>query len=67
MISVVLNGEKKSAPAESSLQTAIDQWQLGEKKFAVAVNSQFIPRSQYAEILLKEGDDIELLVPMQGG
>ncbi|WP_086930283.1 sulfur carrier protein ThiS [Agarilytica rhodophyticola] len=35
--------------------------------FAVAVNMEFIPRSHYSQTVLCEGDQIELLKPMQGG
>lgn len=37
------------------------------KQFAVALNSEFVPRCLYASSPLLEGDDVELLTPMQGG
>ncbi|WP_144393594.1 sulfur carrier protein ThiS [Pleionea sediminis] len=38
-----------------------------EFKFAIAINDNFVPRSQYQTITLKNNDRIELLSPMQGG
>ncbi|MEM9487619.1 MAG: sulfur carrier protein ThiS [Myxococcota bacterium] len=34
---------------------------------AVAVNGVFVPRSQHATHVLRDGDALELLAPMQGG
>jgi sulfur carrier protein len=34
---------------------------------AVVINQQFIPRDRHASTVLKEGDNIELISPMQGG
>ncbi|KAF7768920.1 sulfur carrier protein [Pseudoalteromonas citrea] len=38
-----------------------------KEPFAVAVNGEFVPRSQCAETDLKAGDNIDLLSPIQGG
>lgn len=35
--------------------------------FAIAINRQFVPRSQYSHVVLKEGDVIDVISPMQGG
>ncbi len=35
--------------------------------FAIAVNEVFVPRSAYGATRLEDGDQVELLVPMQGG
>ena len=67
MITVILNGEKKSLVAECNLAKAIADWQLANQTFAIAVNQQFIPKTTYTDTQLKDGDTIELLVPMQGG
>ncbi len=37
------------------------------ENFAVAVNTDFVPRSAYADTQVADGDAVELLVPMQGG
>jgi sulfur carrier protein len=67
MITVQLNGEKKTLTKRISLSDAINLWSPTEKNFAVAVNKQFIPKVLYPETQLVDGDDIELLIPMQGG
>ena len=35
--------------------------------FAIAVNYQVIPRARWSEIELKDGDEVEILTPRQGG
>jgi sulfur carrier protein len=35
--------------------------------FAAAVNTQFVPRTQYATHTLKQGDRIEIISPVTGG
>jgi sulfur carrier protein len=65
-ITVWLNGEERQLAGACRLDQAIAQWSPAGG-FAVAVNEQFVPRGGYAEIALKAGDRIEILVPMQGG
>lgn len=36
-----------------------------QKSFAVAVNMEFVPRSIYAETVLKENDRVDIVLPMQ--
>ena len=40
---------------------------LTEQGFVVAVNQNFVPRSEYQNFLINEGDKIEVLSPMAGG
>ncbi len=35
--------------------------------FAIAVNYQVVPRARWGEIELKDGDEVEILTPRQGG
>lgn len=67
MITLQLNGEKKTLKAGASIIDAIDDWQLEDKSFAIAVNEEFIPKSAYGDTSLTDGDQVELLIPMQGG
>ncbi len=38
-----------------------------ETSVAVAVNETFIPRNMYKKTVIKEGDSLEIVAPMQGG
>lgn len=35
--------------------------------FAVAVNTEFVPRTQYARTPLHDGDRVEIISPVTGG
>lgn len=62
-----VNDEERALPINFNLQEALTHWQLTENSFAIAINEQFIPKTQYPVTPLNRGDRIELLVPMQGG
>lgn len=63
---VTINGENFELVHSANLTQALREFAVKEP-FAVAVNGQFIPRSQCDTHLLNEGDSIELLSPIQGG
>jgi thiamine biosynthesis protein ThiS len=49
-----------------SNQTPLNE-QLHEQEFAIAINQTFIPKNIYHSTYLYEGDQVELLIAMQGG
>ena len=63
---VIVNGENFELVHSANLTQALREFAVKEP-FAVAVNGQFIPRSQCDTYLLNEDDRIELLSPIQGG
>lgn len=67
MITVWLNNEQKQLEDSTYLTEALAQWQPPGEGFAIAINEVFVSRSNYAVTSLRDGDHIELLVPMQGG
>ena len=66
-VKVSLNNETAEIAAGTSLSEAIEQWQLGGKKIAVAVNGEFVPRSDYPLTQLAPGDQIDIVKPVGGG
>lgn len=72
-MNITLNGKTVEISEADSLQGFFDSLNGDNsaislpKQFAVALNAEFIPRGQYSSTALREGDDLELLVPMQGG
>jgi sulfur carrier protein len=43
------------------------QWGFDAAKVAIAVNEDFVPRSQYESYCLENGDQVDVLAPVQGG
>lgn len=67
MITIKLGGELINLTGETPLQTVLLQKGYTQSYFAVAINNQFIPRQDYDNIQLKHLDNVEIIMPMQGG
>lgn len=66
MMNIVINGEPHHYPQKISLATLIAQMQP-ETPFAVALNTQFIAKSDYDKTMLCDQDQIEIVRPVAGG
>lgn len=63
---IQVNGELR-ALSSNTLAALLLELQLSARKVATAVNGTFIPLSQRESCVLREGDRVEILVPLQGG
>lgn len=67
-ITISLNGESYSFTNEFfSIDKLLENEGYAEKTVAVALNGHFVPKSTYNKHVLKEGDEIDIVAPMQGG
>ncbi|GGG05701.1 MULTISPECIES: sulfur carrier protein ThiS [Cysteiniphilum] len=67
MIEIVLNGEKKQLKSQQSLQALLTDIGFASSYAAVAVNKSIIDHSAYDTTQIIQGDEIDILTPMQGG
>ena len=67
MIEISLNGERTSAEATSLQALLIARGYKLETAFACAINNTFVPRPQWPERLLVNGDRIDIVTPITGG
>jgi sulfur carrier protein len=67
MIDVRINGEPARLPEGTDLRTVVAQRVERVEGVAVACNDAVVPRSEWAETRLSDGDRIEILVAAQGG
>ena len=67
MLKLTVNGRTVALEEACDLARALNRWGHSGSGFAVAVNGSFVPRSSYESFLLRGGESIEVLVPMQGG
>ena len=65
-ITIRLNGEERSFSA-CSLTDLIAELGLEQRMIAIERNLEVVPKSQYGETSLKEGDRIELVHMIGGG
>lgn len=67
MISVSLNAENTRLARNTFLQDALNLWGYRDAKIAVAINQEFVPKSQYATTTLNDGDLVDIVKPVGGG
>lgn len=67
MIEIKRNGQSESIKKDMLLMQALKLWGYQGVSFAVAINCAFVPRSQFEQTRLTEGDEVEIVTPMQGG
>lgn len=67
MIEVFVNGEKRRIDMQIVLTDALQKWGYVCEKIAVAINGEFVARSNYANVTLSANDAIDIVAPVQGG
>ena len=63
---VTVNGEQREINS-SSVDALLGELEYEGTHFAIALNFDVLPRSQWAETALNNGDEIEIITPRQGG
>ena len=63
---VTVNGEQREI-ASASVAALLGELDYEGTHFAIAVNFDVLPKSRWAETVLKNGDEIEIITPRQGG
>ena len=63
---VTVNGEPREI-ASRSVEALLSELEYEGTHFAIAVNYDVVPKSQWAKTPLKTGDEIEIITPRQGG
>jgi sulfur carrier protein len=62
-----INGEKKSFADALSLAQLVEQLDMKGDRVAVELNRQIVPRAQWIDTLLKDGDRLEIVHFVGGG
>ena len=65
-MNVIINQQATTLPAHATVQDALATL-AARPPFAVAVNTRFVPNTQYASHTLHEGDRIEVIALVTGG
>lgn len=67
MIEIYVNGDPKKVREGTSLTAYVVGLGLDSTKVAVERNREIVPKSQYADTLLSDGDQIEIVHFIGGG
>jgi sulfur carrier protein len=63
---LIVNGERVEANA-NNLDGLLGELEYEGRHFAIALNYDVVPRARWAATALKDGDQIEIITPRQGG
>jgi sulfur carrier protein len=67
MIEILLNGEPRRFDASLTVAALLAQAGFGQRRVAVEVNREIVPRSRHAEHALADGDRVEIVHALGGG
>jgi sulfur carrier protein len=63
---VTVNGEVREI-SSVSVDALLGELEYEGTHFAIALNFDVLPRSRWAQTPIKNGDEIEIITPRQGG
>jgi sulfur carrier protein len=63
---VMINGEQREIRS-MRVDALLSELEYEGTHFAIALNYEVLPKSRWAETPLKNGDEIEIITPRQGG
>lgn len=69
-MNILINAQAVELPPSATVADAVAHMVAHHAlsgPFAVALNLQFVPRAQYAQTPLHEGDALEVIAPVTGG
>lgn len=64
---IFLNGQAHECPSASTVAGLLAATGYGERRVAVEVNREIVPRSRHAQHELREGDRVEIVQAIGGG
>ena len=67
MIELSVNGVARRMEQGANVAHLLSALELSGKRVAVERNGEIVPRSQYADTRLAEGDALEIVVAVGGG
>jgi thiamine biosynthesis protein ThiS len=67
MMTIVLNGKNQQINRNSSVEQLLKSLNLENKRLAIEINQQIIPRSDFSRHILNELDKVEIVQAIGGG
>jgi thiamine biosynthesis protein ThiS len=66
-MTIVLNGEPKEIPADSTVAALLEELGLTPERLAIEVNRRIVRRADWHSTTLAEGDKVEVVHFVGGG
>ncbi|TCV84103.1 sulfur carrier protein ThiS [Sulfurirhabdus autotrophica] len=67
MIELTVNGTQHTFQQNLNMSQLLEQMDLVGKRVAIERNGEIVPRSQFGEVQLASGDQLEIVVAVGGG
>lgn len=64
---ILLNGAPRPIPPGHTLAGLVAELDLSDRRIAVEINEEIVPRSRYEERVLAAGDRVEVISAVGGG
>ena len=64
---ITLNGERRDWPREQSIEHLLQDLALDARVVAVELNKLVVKRGRYAETIVRENDEVEIVSFVGGG
>lgn len=62
-----MNGSRRNVPEDYTAAQLVEALELGERRIAMEVNEEIVPRSHYPQYRFTPGDRIEIVHAVGGG
>jgi len=66
-VEFALNGEVQRADGPLTVGELLERFALRERRVAVAINTNVVPRSRFDEVKIEAGDRVEVIHAVGGG
>ncbi|HEX4894917.1 MAG TPA: sulfur carrier protein ThiS [Solimonas sp.] len=66
-MNLIVNDQARSLPAPCSVRELLEQLGLGDRRVAVELNGEILPRSRHAGTALVDGDRVLVVQAIGGG
>ena len=64
---ITINGSQENYPTDTAISQLLDTLNLRDKRIALEINREIIPRSEYDTHILSDGDIVEIIHAIGGG
>jgi len=64
---IIVNGSQRSVPEDYTAAQLVEALDLGQRRIAMEVNEEIVPRSRYPQYRFNSGDRIEIVHAVGGG
>lgn len=67
IMDIILNGQRHEIPDQTTASELLQSLGLGERRLALEINCEIVPRSQFEQHRIHTGDRVEIVQAIGGG